>query len=349
MILNIVFQFILAIIILFTIFKFALPFLLPDTSQFENPRDLFITKQKDYSVKIVEGIMPINSSEVFVTTGNKFDVDYVEVPKSNNSKNGAQFSFSFWLNKGKNTDMSVFADKILLIFGLKNKETLVTKMPANLESNILDKELNLDSHFEVILEPKTSGDTVIYPSTDPNTQNYRTFRITKDRDVTLKCPLIKFGKDGTSIEVDFNTNKNVDNKFVINSDILNLLSGNVWNMLTFTFEDYKDITGFANGIKITVYINQKQIYTYTLKQDSLKLNDGHIYVLPTMSSQNKSTNDAAIADVTYYNRALNIDELKKIVAAQFNDGVYKTPRMKQKNTAQKKYAEISLYNETYEL
>ncbi len=349
MILNIVLQFILVIVVLFVIFKFALPIFLPDTSKFENNRNLFIDKQKDYSIKIVEGIMPINSSEVFVTTGNKYDVDYVNIPKSINSKNGAQFSFSFWLNKGKNTDMTAFANKILLIFGLKNKETLVTKMPANLEVNILDKELNLDNQFEVILEPKTPGDAIIYPSTDPNSQNYRSFHITTDDSVTLKCPLIKFGNNGTSIEVEFNTNKQINNKFIIESDVLNILSGNVWNMLTFTFEDYKDITGFASGIKIIFYINQKQISTHILKHDSLKLNDGHIYVLPNMNNKTMSTNDAAIADVAYYNKALNINELKKIVAEQFNDGVYKTPRMKQKNTVQKKYAEISLYNETYQL
>jgi hypothetical protein len=344
-------QLVVAIILILLIIIFIIPLFFKDLKSLETKGSAFKTVDTNYSVKIIDGVMPLTSSEVFVTTQNKDDLDYVNIPHSINRSSGSQFSFSFWLNKGKDLNISTLSNKTLLLFGLKNKENLVTKEALDLDTAIVNTDLgDLESSKVQVLESNNS-DPVIYPSANPGIHNYRSYIITQEEKVIIKCPMISFGEDGKKIIVSINTINNIEKNFIIDSEILSTLDADTWKLLTFTFEDYKNILGFSNGLKMTFYLDDKQVSTQKLNNIEMRLNNGKIYILPDMknNSPNLSSNKGSIADVTYFNRSINLSDIRQILSSRFNSNIYKTPRMKNNELTDQRYNALSLYAETQEL
>lgn len=347
-ILNPIVQVILSIIIIIIILKVGVPFFFKELKSLESDSNAFKTISNDYTVNIIDGIMPFTSSEVYITTTNKLDDNYVNIPRSINRSSGAQFSFSFWINKGKDFKPESLSDRVILIYGLKNKDTIAKKLPVDLDSLSIDTTFYTDLPYKTILESKIEGEPIdVTPAAIAGSdKNYRSFNISAKTDIIVKCPLIKFSKNGKDIEVEVNTIKNISNSFKISSPLMDIMSKDEWNLLTFTFEDYNNLVGFATGTKMTFYLNNKQVSTQIIKNDSLKINNGKIYILPDTGSVQSVSNSGSIANVTYYNKALKLDEINTILNNRFTEQSYKTPKTKNTKLVAAKYGRISLFDET---
>ncbi len=339
-------QLIIAIILTLFIIIFIIPLFFKDLKSLEDKSTAFKTVDKNYSVKIIDGIMPLTSSEVFVTTKNKDDLNYVYIPRSINRNSGSQFSFSFWLNKGKDFEPITLSNKTLLLFGLKNKENIIKKDAIDLDAIITGDSESADSEKIKIYESKTES-----PVDIADRDSYREYNVTEEKKVIIKCPMISFDKDGKTLVVNINTLNNIENKFVINSEILSTLDRDTWKLLTFVFEDHKNILGFSDGLKLSFYLDDKLVSVQKLNNTEMRLNDGYIYILPEMDDESPSlsSNKGSIADVTYFNRALRLSDIQEILSNRFNTNVYKTPRMKNNELINSRYYKISLYAETQEL
>jgi hypothetical protein len=347
--LNKYIQLIMAVIIIFLIIKYYIPLFFSELKLLENQNSVYKITDINYSVKIIDGIMPLISDEVFVTTSEKNDINYVLIPRSINRVGGAQFSFSFWLNKGANFNPSSLSNKTILLYGLKNKDTVIDKLPKETDDTLYKDIIKTNNLYKEILEPKNDIDNINYPGPLKGDKNYRVFNALVDDKIIVKCPLIRFGEDGKSIEIEINTVKKIENIYKIDAPVLDMLDADKWNMLTFIFEDYRNMFGISTGVKISFYIGAKQVASVLLENDTIKLNNGLIYILPNMGNNNGQENKGNIADVTYYNRALNLNEIKEQISKGVTESVYKTPRMKNKDLINKKYNDLTLYNETMQL
>lgn len=345
-ILNPIVQVIISIIIIIIILKICVPLFFKELKSLETDSNAFKTISNDYSVNIIDGIMPFTSSEVYITTTNKLDDNYVNIPRSVNRTSGAQFSFSFWINKGKNFDPNSLSNKVILIYGLKNMESIAKKIPITLNSPAIDTTIDSDSPYESVIESKIAGEPISYNPSSTSIKNYRKFDVEVTKDILVKCPLIKFAENGKDIIVEVNTVKNISNTFKLDSPLLDILSKDEWNLLTFTFEDYNNLVGFATGTKMTFYLNNKQVSTQIIKGDTLKINDGKIYILPETNSVQSVSNSGSIANLTYYNKALKLDEINTILNNRFTEQSYKTPKMKNTKLIAAKYGRVSLFDET---
>ncbi len=339
-ILNISLQLLISAIIIILIIIFIIPLFFKNLDNLEEVPTAYKTVDKDYSVKIIDGYMPLNSSEEYITTKNKDDINYVFIPRSVNRYGGSEFSFSFWIMKNKNSQdpNSSLSNRTLLLFGLKNKDTLLTKEVERLESKIINNNMINE------IDPLTDKTLI-----NEDNQNYY---VTQESKVIIKCPMISFDKDGKNLLVKLNTLDSIEETITIDAPILNELDNNKWSLLTFTFEDNKSSYGFASGLKITFYLNDKQVSTQILEKKEMRLNDGRIYILPKLGDESPmlSSNNGYIADVTYFNKALNLNDIKSILKQGYTTNTYKTPRMKNNDLLLKnRYNTISLYNETQEL
>lgn len=145
-------------------------------------------------------------------------------------------------------------------------------------------------------------------------------------DYLVKCPLVKFGsletnnEDSSYLIIQFNSMKNPHNEIKLNNNVFNLTkstrSNPRWFLITLVFQDYIDFSNAEKGIQIQSFINDNLVSTEIIKNDSLKINSGNVFITPTQQDiyGDKIDGDAEsfYADLTYYNYALNIIDIEKI-------------------------------------
>ena len=136
------------------------------------------------------------------------------------------------------------------------------------------------------------------------------------------CPLVKFAQlsqansedSNTYIEIIFNTLNNPRSTIVLDQSVFNLTRSTNrnprWFLITLTFQDYVDYNNIERGVQIESYINNNLVYTDVIKNDSLKVNNGNVYITPTQVPL-ESTN-SFYADIRYHNYALNVVDIEKI-------------------------------------
>jgi hypothetical protein len=140
---------------------------------------------------------------------------------------------------------------------------------------------------------------------------------TKSTDYIIKCPLVRFGDDANTLIVEFNTTKHISETAVIkriqNADetirhnVFSLVPGK-WMMMTFVFEDDKIYDSPENGINFKFYLNEMLYHTQRFK-GALKSNQGDLCILP-----GPAILDGYLSDLTYYNYALNVSDIRRLVA-----------------------------------
>jgi len=245
-------------------------------------------------VRIVDGYALTGSASDRVWTTVHQDADnYAPLHRSLNRKGGAQFTYSFWMFVGDGSKANV-----------ANRDILVR------------------------------GDTTPYSWSkqvsvaDPLALNARTGVTTttsKSTGMLVKCPRIRFGATYDSFVVEFNTLHDPDAKVSITpyaatgggdgtlrSNMLKL-SANKWVLHTFTLEDHVAITDFEDGIVLRYFMNDTLYHTARVAS-ALKQNGGDLYLLPTGSSRGVPLRDCKIGDVTYYNYAVGLDQVKDMFA-----------------------------------
>jgi hypothetical protein len=214
---------------------------------------------------LIKGKLPLSTSEIKFNTYNYKAQNYVKVPQSINVDGGAQYTYSFWLNKKPSDE---YANRIILLRGLKNDE------------------------------------------------------------ISIKSPLIKFGNNSNELVIQFNSTNNENNQIVLGKDtnIFDITTGDVWYLVTVVFKDAINYrTNFENGIVVLIYLNGSLIDSgHEYKHDTLKINDGPLFILPSINNQTHHNLNANIADLMYHNYALSQYEIEKIYKEGPNTDEYRT-------------------------
>jgi hypothetical protein len=291
-----------------------------DVNLVKSDKELPYFKRFEKHVAVpIDGVLPFSYQELRIDAHNKNSDWYMYMPKSSNIKGGAQYSYSFWMNKNKLVGVK---DKVILLRGLKNVHNTVT-----------------------LGEPRA------YPSKDTLTMDGTHYVAQVQKEVATKSPMIKFGANEDEIIVQFNTVGNRHNEFKITSDILNVMGTNNWVMYTFTFEDFIAPYGFENGVVAKFFINDKEVFNKKFKYDALAINDGPLFVFPYHPNEKPEDRNkmvGSIADLKYYNYALTAEEIRDIKKKGFNKQMYIPPHLR-KELMKKKYYQLSVYNQIDQL
>jgi hypothetical protein len=127
------FLFILGCIIAFIIIYFHnnvyMPYFLPELKDFRDNTNLILTNTKDNEdLYLIKGVMSLSNSEIYYNTKNKLSHNFLKFPVSTNNKGGAEFSYSFWINK---KGSPYYKDRAIILKGIKPKldDDVIIKEP----------------------------------------------------------------------------------------------------------------------------------------------------------------------------------------------------------------------------
>lgn len=257
-----------------------------------------LVKQRE-RVPIFEGVITAKSN--IGKTYNTFDptaTNYRRLPRSINRMGGAQFSYSFWLMFERGVADGDVAGKTILLKGDR-------------------------AHFQ----PRVSGPD------DPAVPAGNYFDAPGGMDYTIACPRISF-LTANSIAVDINTDRELRHRFVVGSDeeavdmrknALSLVPGH-FALLTFVFEDNVGVDSFERGIRMKFYLNAR-LYHTSVAPGALRQNDGPLHLfLDAEPSGNEGLDNCRVADLTYYNFALEDRDVSAMYGRGFTNSEFRDNR-----------------------
>jgi hypothetical protein len=153
-------------------------------------------------------------------------------------------------------------------------------------------------------------------------------------DYTIACPRVSF-VTANQLAVDINTDRELRTRFLVGSDesdvemrknALSLVPGH-FALMTFVFEDNVGIDSFERGVRMKFYLNDRLYHTAAapgaLRQNSAPL---HLF-LDAEPAGNEGLDHCKVADLTYYNYALE----DRDVAAAYGRG-FKNTEFKDQNS-----------------
>ena len=156
---------IFGLIINYLVLVYGLPYIFPKVYRYKASADKL--KINKVSIPLTIGSCNFDSSKIEINTSNPDKSGYVHLPKSNNLKGGAQFSYSMWIDMKSNTPMKV-SDNIIFLRGSLRKgfltpntlsqSDILTKCPmikfAPKSTDIIFPELEIS--FNTLKEPNNS-------------------------------------------------------------------------------------------------------------------------------------------------------------------------------------------------
>lgn len=138
---------------------------------------------------------------------------------------------------------------------------------------------------------------------------------TNEIDYLIKSPLVKFGDDADTLITEFNTSTNISTTAQVSKvnnrdetvrhNVFSLMPGK-WMLMTWIFEDDKKYDEPEDGVVFRFYLNDI-LYQTQRYSGSLRLNKGDMYILPGGGIE-----DGFLGDLTYYNYALGVDEIRRV-------------------------------------
>jgi hypothetical protein len=303
---------VIGIIINYTVINYGIPMVFPSVYSFNSIKHkLDVSK---VAVPLTIGSCNFDSSTLALNTSNPYKDGFIFMPNSNNLKGGSQFSYTFWLDI-----KSGYAKHL-------NNVNIFMRGNKNIKTGVL----NIDQ-------------TTSQKNTIP----------------LVVCPLVKFSKlknEGSDdrvnfLEIFFNTLKNPHNKIVINEDVYKFITSSnsnpKWFLVTITFQDYVDFSNAEKGIQIQNYINDNLVSTKILKNDTLKTNNGNVFLTPNFNEEDTQIEgESFYSDLTYFNYALDIIEIENIYKRGINDasGQCVTAKYSSKNNTKDYYHKLSMNN-----
>lgn len=284
-ILNIVVQIVLAIIVIIVLYIITLIVLNVDTIV----QTSSTTVKPQEKTKIIDGYATSSmlSNRNFNTISPRAE-NFKKIGRSINTMGGAQFTYQFWI-KIEDADDSHFKNLILLLKGDKRKYKM--GYYANIAGSTTGKRLAK----------------------------------TIEADQLICAPMIRFNSSYRDFTVRINTAKHprVDIPITMNKtpgigrqNLLSLMALNSWYLLTFVFFDNFSIPqSTEDGIKFIFYVNdipyveENASTKLELKNNSIKQNDGDLFILPNNTN---NANFMKIANINYYNYALNASQVESV-------------------------------------
>lgn len=284
-----------------------------------------------YVVPIIKGVLPMSESEIIISTTNYAAPQYIKLPPSNNVEGGAQYSYTFWINRKEMTSSAV-KGKPIFMRGVNQKALVLTpgRMTDPTAIATPDKMKIGDNTFNVANKVNTA--------------------------TVVKAPLVRFGDSATEAQnelvVEFNSLQDYNHIIRIKPDVY-VNGAASWVMVTLTFQDLIDVYGNPSGVLFRAFVNDTEAINGSVATDALRLTDGPIHILPQMDSTDtgdrRSALTGAIADIVYYNYALGQEEVRTIYTSGFNSGAYQTPSDRASSNLKNQYYRLSLSSEVEQL
>lgn len=159
----------------------------------------------------------------------------------------------------------------------------------------------------------------------------------------------KYTKGGVYLVIEFNTLKRFNNKIYIpeQGKLLSHFNINSAVLFTFVFKSWKNYINFDSGCSFSFYANDTLMFQEDIKDDAIMNNHGNIYVYPKFSSlkqigQDYLKNNGFMADLTYYNYALDQPQIEGIYNYGYSNHTFEGPQGLNKKKLMNKYYKLSL-------
>ena len=259
------------------------------SSDMDNPG--YVIKQRE-TVRIFKGIM--NGTGNVGKSYNTYDptsTTYKRLPKSINRMGGAQFSYSVWVMFEQGLSDSQVEGRTLFMRG-------DSRPYVPMVSDSDNREIPSSSYFD-----------------------------SPGGDYTIACPRVSF-LTTNQLAIDVNTDRDIRHRFVVGSsepatamrkNALSLIPGH-FVLFTFVLEDNVGIDSFERGVRCKFFINDQLYYTGTTP-GALKQNEGalHLFLDKASSESPAGIPGLKVADLTYYNFALEDKDVAAAFARGFNN------------------------------
>lgn len=239
-------------------------------------------KQRE-KVVIFSGIMTAKTN--IGRTFNTYDPtspSYKRLSRSINRMGGAQFSYSFWIMFERGVSDEAVAGKTIFMRG-DSRQFKPMKSTADL---------------------KDTPDSYYFEG---------------GSDYTIACPRVSF-VTANQLAVDINTDRDLRKRFLVGSkdtvvemrkNAISLVPGH-FALMTFVFEDNVGIDSFERGVRMRFYLNDKLYHTSTTP-GAIRQNDGPLHMFLDKSPDGREGIDnCRVADLTYYNYALDDGDVASI-------------------------------------
>ena len=162
------------IIIILLNHRYYIPYFFPELNDLRDDKRFILTNTRNkYNLFLIKGILPFNNNEIIFNTTNSTSQKYVKIPNSINNKNGAELTYSFWINK-KSAQASEYANRVILLKGLKSSEVKCPLIKFGDSSDKLVIEFNTSDGTEEVC----IGDTCTEPTTFNITGGSRWYLVT---------------------------------------------------------------------------------------------------------------------------------------------------------------------------
>jgi hypothetical protein len=288
-------QIFVGILVVYAVYMLSLALMQQD-KLFVDPRNV----QNPKSVtKIIPGYVDstVISNRVFNTIM-PMSQNYMHMPRSFNRQGGAQYSISFWIFVD---DPEEAKNKTILIKGDNRTYSAAVFLAEN--ALIVENEANSG---KVETDSKTSRTGMWFPTTPDIVVQYP----------FIAAPCITFGERYDQLGILFNTVEWPFGSVVINPrrnsdddtkrrDAMKLIA-HKWALFTFVLEDNVAADDFEDGISVRFYLNDMLYFTERVP-GSLRINKGNLHLFPEGGIP-----QTRIADVTYYNYAINQETIKQV-------------------------------------
>jgi hypothetical protein len=169
-----------------------------------------------------------------------------------------------------------------------------------------------------------------------------------------ESPKVQFGDASNELKIWYEVNDSKTGKILkkystIKNKLFDITDHNTWFLITIIFKDNLDYTNnnHENGIELSVYLNDTLLALHKEKDVTLRITNKDFVILPQASNfQTINTNvSGEIADLRYFNYALDYSQIKKLHQKGFNNEVFKTYLQLNKNYNKQTIHNISLFNQ----
>ena len=221
------------------------------------------------------------------STSNQFASNYMPLHRSLNQRGGIEFTYAFWLKvDGEHgANLSRIANQTILLRGDRRQFRWQRD-----EQGVVGAGSQRQS-------------TEFGPG------------------ILVCCPSISFGRSYNEFKVNYNTLQEPMSGFVVEArpneeralrqNAMKLIL-NEWALMTFVFRDHTPSNDFDDGIEVSVYLNDSLYYMHR-SQGAFKVNQGDLYVAPSISGDPRSVmNNVHIGDLQYTNYAMKQKDVEKI-------------------------------------
>ena len=279
------------------------------------------------SIPITKGACSLDKSKQVISTHDYTQSMYVDLKPSQNRIGGTQFSYSFWLRKAPGSDLK---NKIIFFRGneIKSDKKKGFLYESAKHTTAVDTMRDDDMQFQNL--------------DDSNTNNR-----------FVKCPLVRFGEDSNSLKIEFNTLRNPHMSIDLDAEVFSHVTSSkknpAYSLITIAFQDNFDFGGIERGIKVDTFLNKSLVKTVTFENNALRLNKGPLIMFPNNSTE-ETFIDADIVNLTYYNHAVDMNDVFNVYDSGFKEDICRFPDSWNKNTkSAHEYQELGLYNELQQI